>query len=131
MFRRWQVAQSFMKRRPIPVSVVSLLLAAAGAVGFVYHLTELNLRHPFQNHAVWISLVRLLAIIAGVCMLRGRDWARWLAMAWIGFHVVLSAFHPFWELAVHGLVFAVFAWALFRRPATEYFRAGKVEPRAG
>ena len=34
-----------------------------------------------------------LAIVCGVFLLRGHNWARWLALAWIAFHVVLSAFH--------------------------------------
>ena len=111
-----------MNRRPLSVTVVSCLLAAAGAVGFVYHLTELNVRHPFQNDAAWVSLVRLAAIVGGVYMLRGRNWARWLAMAWIGFHVVVSGFHSFPQFAVHAVLFVVFAWVLFRPQAAEYFR---------
>ena len=114
-----------MNRRPLSVTVVSLLLAAAGAVGLVYHLTEVNVRHPFQNDIVWVSLVRLAAIVGGVYMLRGRNWARWLAMAWIGFHVVISAFHSFPQFAVHALLFGVFAWTLFRPQATQYFRSAR------
>jgi len=110
-----------MNRRPLSVTLVSLLLAAAGAVGLVYHFTDLNLRHPFQNDAVWIEVIRLLAVVGGVYMLSGKNWARWLAMFWIGIHVVVSGFHSLPEFAIHGLLFAVFAYILFRRPATEYF----------
>jgi hypothetical protein len=117
--------REFMNRRPLSVTLVSLLLAAAGAVGFVYHFTELNLRHPFQNDAVWVGVIRLLAIVGGVCMLRGKNWARWLAILWVGFHVVVSGFRSFPEFAIHGLLFAIFAYVLFRRPATEYFRTGR------
>jgi hypothetical protein len=114
-----------MKRRPLSVTLVSLLLAAAGAVGFVYHFAELNLRHPFQNDAVWVGVIRLLAVVGGVYMLRGQNWARSLAMLWIGFHVVVSGFHSLPEFAIHGLLFAVFAYVLFRRPATKYFRTAR------
>ena len=110
-----------MNKRPLPVTVLSLLLVAAGAVGVAYHLTELNRHHPFQNDFLLIGLVRLIAIVSGVYMLRGSNWARWLALAWIGFHVVVSAFHSFPEFAFHGLLFAVFAYLLFRPQATEYF----------
>lgn len=115
-----------MKRRPLPVTILSLLIAAAGAVGFAYHLTELNLRHPFQNDVVWVSLIRLIAIVCGVYMLRGRNWARWLAMTWIAFHVIVSAFHSSMEFAFHGMLLAVFAYFLFRPQATEYFRPPRV-----
>jgi hypothetical protein len=115
----------FMNKRPLSVTLVSLLLAAAGAVGLVYHFAELNMRHPFQNDAIWVGVIRLLAIVGGVYMLRGKNWARWLAMVWIGFHVVVSGFHSLLEFAIHGLLFAVFAYVLFRPPATQYFRAEK------
>ena len=109
------------------MTILSILITAAGAVGFAYHLTDLNVRHPFQNDVVWAGLVRLIAIVCGVYMLRGRNWARWLAMVWIGFHVVVSGFHSFPELAVHALLFVVFAYVLLRPRASEYFRARRVE----
>jgi hypothetical protein len=110
-----------MKKRPLPVTLLSLLIAAAGAVGFAYHLNELNWHHPFQNDVLLVELVRLIAIVSGVYMLRGSNWARWLALGWIGFHVVVSAFHSLPQFAFHGVLFAVFAYSLFRRQATEYF----------
>ena len=101
-----------MYKRPLPVTVLSLLLVSAGAVGLVYHLNELNRQHPFQNDFLLIELVRLIAIVGGVYM---------LALVWIGFHVVVSAFHSLPEFAFHGVLFVVFAYFLFRRQATEYF----------
>jgi hypothetical protein len=50
-------------------------------------------------------------------------------MAWIGFHVVVSAFHPLRELAMHIVVFAVFAAALFHRGAAQYFSSLKQPAR--
>ena len=116
-----------MNKRPLSVTLISLLLSAAGAVGFVYHLSDLNLRHPFQNDVVWAGLVRLVAIVCGVYMLLGRNWARCLAVVWIAFHVVVSSFHSFPELAVHALLFVVFTYVLLRPQATKYFRARRVE----
>ena len=116
-----------MNKRPLSVTLISLLIAAAGAVGFVYHLADLNLRHPFQSDVVWAGLVRLVAIVCGVYMLLGRNWARWLALVWIAFHVVVSGFHSFPELAVHALLLVVFAYVLLRPQAAEYFRAARVE----
>ena len=68
-----------MNKRPLSVTIVSCLLAAAGAVGLVYHSTEFKTLHPFPYNTLWVSLVRVLAIVAGVFMLRGSNWARWLA----------------------------------------------------
>ena len=116
-----------MNKRPLPVTLLSFLIAAAGAVGFVYHLTELNWHHPFQNEALFIELVRLIAIVSGVYMLRGSNWARWMALVWIGFHVLVSAFHSLPQFAFHGLLFAVFAYFLFRPQATQYFCSSSTE----
>jgi hypothetical protein len=69
-----------------------------------------------------VGLERALAIVAGGFMLRGSNWARWLSMLWIASHVILGAFHPVTELAIHILVFAVFAFVLFRPDAANYFR---------
>jgi hypothetical protein len=78
-------------RRPLSVTLVSLLLIAAGAVRLVYHVTELNPRQSLESDTVWVSLVRVLAIVAGVFMLRGHTGrAFW---RWCGLHFTLrSAF---------------------------------------
>ncbi len=111
-----------MKKRPLSVLVIGCLYIVTGAIGVAFHLTELRPRHPFQYDIVWASLVSLLAIVSGAYMLRGSNWARWLAIAWIAFHVVLSAFHSPLELVVHALLCAAFAYFLFRPEATQYFR---------
>jgi len=109
--------------RPPSVTLVSLLLIAAGAVGLVYHVTELNPRQSLESDIVWVSLVRVLGIVAGVFMLRGHNWARVLAMAWIAFHVAISFLHSRQQVVMHAMVLAVFAFSLFRSAANQYFRA--------
>ncbi len=111
-----------MPKRPLSVTIIACLFAAAGLMGIVYHLKEFKPQHPFQYEIVWITLVRLLAVVAGVYMLLGKNWARWLALAWIAFHMVVSAFHSLPELAMHALFLAVFAYFLLRPAASEFFR---------
>jgi hypothetical protein len=96
---------------------------ATGALALVYHLSRFKPRNPFAYDGTWASLVGLLALVAGAYMLRAANWARWLAIAWIAFHVVLSAFHSVSQLLFHALLCAVFAYFLFRPPANEYFSA--------
>lgn len=110
-----------MNRRPLSVTVISWLFIAAGTIGFVYHLTEF--KGQFKYELVWVCLVRLFAIVAGLFMLRGSNWARWLLLVWIVYHVILSAFHSLSELAVHSLLLVVVAYFLFRPKASAYFRA--------
>ena len=102
-----------MNQRPLAVTIIGCVYIVMGAIGFAYHFTEFNARHPFQDDFLLVELVRLIAIVCGVYMLRGHNWARWLALAWIAYHVVLSAFHTLPELAMHclflrnpGLVFS-------------------------
>jgi hypothetical protein len=109
-------------RRPISVSVVAWLYIAAGTIGLTAHLAEFVKRRAFHFDAVEIEAVELVGIVSGLFLLRGRNWARWLAVAWIAFHVVLSFFDPLPKLAVHALFCVLIVWALFHRGASRYFR---------
>ena len=55
-------------------------------------------------------------------------WARWLLLAWMGFHVVLSLWHTPVELALHALLLALVAWVLFRPAAAAFFRGATIAP---
>ena len=118
-----------MANRPLSVTLVAWLYIVAGTVGIVYHAREINLRHLFDNDLLLACFVRLLAIVGGVFALRGHNWARWLMLAWIVYHVVLSAFHAPIELAMHTVIAVVVGYALFRRPANVYF--GRTATAAG
>lgn len=111
-----------MKKRPLAVTLVGWLYILAGAIETAFLLPELHLLHPLQNGAVWIGLVRLSAVLFGLYMLRGNNWARWLAVVWMGGHVILAAFASTQMLAVHSLFFAAIAYLLFRPDSKAYFR---------
>jgi hypothetical protein len=108
--------------RPLAVTILGWLYLVVGTCGFVFHLTELDARSLFRYDGVWVELVEVLAIACGIFLLRGRNWARWLAIAWMAFHVGLSALEAFRGFALHCLFGAVIAWLLFRPDATRYFR---------
>jgi hypothetical protein len=114
-----------MNARPVSVTIVGCVYMVVGAIGFVHHLTGFRAGNASRYDVLWIELIQLLAIASGIWMLRGHNWARWLALAWIGFHVILSAFHSLPELAIHGLFLTAIAWFLFRPDATRYFRASR------
>jgi hypothetical protein len=109
-------------KRPIPVTMVAWLYIAVGSMGSVYHFREAFSGHTLQYDGVLVELVELVAILSGAFVLRGHNWARWLAFAWIAFHVVLSAFHSMGEFAMHCAFCGVIAWALFRKDSARYFR---------
>lgn len=107
-----------IRRPPISVLIVAILYLAVGIIGFGYHFPELRAGH---SDAVWIELTEFLAIVAGVFMLLGHNWARWLALVWILFHVALSIGSPR-QLIVHSLICVAIACALFHAHASGFFR---------
>lgn len=115
-----------MNKRPMAVTVVAWLYVLVGVGGLIGHFHDI---FPINRDGVWIAVTEILAIVAGAFMLRGQNWARWLALAWMAFHVVLSAFPVSYALAVHCLFFVVIGWALLQRSAAEYFRGQGLEAR--
>lgn len=109
-------------KRPLSVTILAAVYLATGVFGLVFHFPEL---WAAKADAIEIELTEFAAFVCGVSLLCGKNWARWLAMAWIVFHVVLSAFHPLRELAVHVVFCAVIAGVLFRPAAARYFGASK------
>jgi hypothetical protein len=110
-------------KRPLSVTIIGYLFIAAGTIGVIYHARELKEIFK-QQEVIWTLTVRLLAIIGGVFMLRGANWARWLSVLWIAYHVVLSFFHPAGELAMHAILMIIIVIALFNKKANAYFRRG-------
>ena len=108
-------------KRPWPVSVLGLLFIVAGLVGLLYHVGQ----DRFGWELALVSLLRLLAVIGGIFLLRGRNWARWLTAAWLAFHVAISAFHSREQMAAHAVLLLIVAYFLFKDRAADYF-----EPRA-
>lgn len=106
-------------KRPLGLTILGCVYAAVGAGGFAAHFSALG--RDLWREGVPIEATELLALISGVFLLRGRNWARWLALAWIAFHVILSAFHNWSELAAHCAFCAIIAWVLFRPQAAQYF----------
>lgn len=109
------------KKRPITITSLSWLYIAVGTLGTAGHYGNFWTHKPTVNEFVWITMLGVAAVLAGVFMLRGRSWARWLALAWIAAHVVISVFHPLTELLVHCALLVLFCYLLFRPAAREYF----------
>jgi hypothetical protein len=69
-----------MRNAPLSITIIGCLFVVAGAVGLVYHATEFKAGGPLQYDAVWVCLLRLVAIICGAFMLRGNNLARSLLL---------------------------------------------------
>ena len=109
-----------MKKAPIPVIVVSVLFIVAGSVGFVYHFKELFAPNTQLNEILWIQFVRVLAIVCGLLLLLSVNQARWLAIAWLLYHVVIGAFHSTMQMISH-IVLLLFVVVLLYLPKSSAF----------
>ena len=110
-----------MPRRPLSITIISWLFIIFGSIALIGGLVTTDL----QSHW-YVHLSRLLQIVAGVFMLYGRNWARWLLVAWIAFHVIISALHSVLFLLMHVAIFSVILFFVFRRRASAYFNAADV-----
>ena len=115
-----------MKVRPLSITIISWLFMIFGSIALLSGLLPLTgadtaqLVAEFKTHWM-VHLSRLAAVVSGLFMLRGHNWARWLLVAWIVFHIVLGALHGWLQLLTHVLIFSVILVILFRRNAREYF----------
>ena len=106
-------------QRPRSITIISWLFIVFGTVALLYGLVQGG---DLKGH--WfVHLSRFLQIVAGVFMLYGLNWARWLLVAWIVFHIVLGALHGPVQLMLHVVIFSVILFFVFRRQASAYFLA--------
>jgi len=110
-----------MKRPPIPVIIISVVFILVGVGGLIAGISPIIKNHEVRLDSVIVTVSGLTALLSGIFMLRGANWARWLCVAWMAFHAVVSILHTTLELAIHILVLIVLAIVLFRTSAA-WFR---------
>jgi uncharacterized membrane protein HdeD (DUF308 family) len=104
------------RKIPAPVTLVACLYLAVGVGGLFVHFSERG-----QPDWIWVELTEALAVVCSVFLLLAQNWARWLAVAWMAFHVAISIGEPP-KLAMHGLFLVAIVWGLFRGDAGRYFQ---------
>jgi hypothetical protein len=111
-----------MKSRSLPVLIVAILLIVVGVVGFIYHLGDFS--DPNQELYITISveILRIIAIITGVLLLRKINLGRWLAVGWVALHVIISAFNSVQEMLMHLAILIIITVLLFLPSSSAYFR---------
>ena len=111
-----------MKRRPRSITIISWLFIIFGTIALINGVWPIT---DFKSHW-YVHLSRFLQIVAGVFMLYGRNWARWLLFAWVVFHIGVGALNGWVSLAMHVVIFSVILFFVFRRDANVYFAGGSV-----
>jgi hypothetical protein len=105
-------------KRPLAVTILGCLFIAVGTLGLLYHSTE----KPRDLSIILISSVRLLAIVGGIFLIKGRNWARWLVLAWMALHIGISAFDSLSQTIAHAVLLLVIGYFLLTPPASKYFQ---------
>jgi hypothetical protein len=112
---------SIMKRPPLPVLIVATVLILAGVVGFFYHLKDFADPAEKLYVVVLVELLRIVAIVSGILLLRGSNYGRWLSIAWVLLHVVISMFNSIEQTITHALVLAIVCILLYLPVSSLYF----------
>jgi uncharacterized membrane protein HdeD (DUF308 family) len=108
-------------KRPFEVTVIGWLFIVVGIASTVYHL----LKDSLDRWTAPILLIGAIAVMAGVYLLRGAGWARWLILAWLAFHVVVGALNSLQDALPHLVLLLVVAYFLLGPPTKKYFRSSQ------
>ena len=105
------------------VVLVGVLFLILGALDLWRGLAPLFASAPHWHMAaddVEVLAIGIAAIVGGIYVLRGANWARWLLAAWMALHVAISIGQPS-ALVAHLVIFGFVAWLLFRSGASPHF----------
>ena len=114
-----------MKNRPLPVLIVAILFLIAGLVGFSYHITDFFEPGEKLYVTLAVELLRILAFVCGILLLRANNTGRWLSIAWILLHVLISAFNSTSEMIAHIVLLIFVSILLFLPVSSSYFQNKK------
>lgn len=122
-----------MSKRPRPITVISWIFIVFGSIallaGLLPNVNTTAAQRVAELKGHWyVHVVRVVMVLGGVFMLYGFNWARWLLVGWLAFHVIIGVLHSPFQLLVHSLLFVVVVYFLFRPPASAYFRGTRSEP---
>jgi hypothetical protein len=104
-------------KRPFAVTFLGCLFIVVGLANSIFYLSK----SPLDRWAVPISFIGTIAVVGGIFLLKGRNWARWLLLAWLAFHVVVSALNSLSGSVVHLVLLVAIAYFLLTPPDSRYF----------
>ena len=106
-------------KRPFAIAFLGWLFIFVGLAALLYHL----IKGTLDFWMITIVLFELVAVLAGIFLLKGRNWARWLLMAWVAIHVYIGAGHSLSAGVPHLLLLIAIGYFLFTPPDSHYFRS--------
>lgn len=106
-------------KRPFSVAFLGWLFIVVGLAALCYHLVKGSL----DFWMIPIALFELTGILAGIFLLKARNWARWLVLIWLAFHVVGRALDSLSSSVPHLLLLIAVGYFLFTQPDSRYFES--------
>jgi hypothetical protein len=111
-----------MRKRPLSVSFTGCVfvvvgcasLAGALAKSFAQSSSAVENGRDGALDSALVATSAILALVGGAFLFRASNWARWLCLAWMGGHVVISLHHSLQQVVVHGVFLAIIVFFLFR-----------------
>ena len=125
-----------MNARPRSITIIGWIFVAYGCIalvgsvlpliGVAGSLTTAEIEARPVEYGL-ISALRVAAGVGGAFMLRGSNWARWLIVAWMAYHVVISIERSPVQVAVHAVFLVLLLYFLLHPKASAYFRGANAE----
>jgi hypothetical protein len=119
--------------RPISVSVVAWAIIALNFLG-IFLLVRASVLVPLTGGQIAYGYLGLaVAIVSGIFILTGKNWARWLYVLWctMGLAYALTTLPDPLPLIPGALKTAIIAFVLFRKPANLFFSRGSATAVVG
>jgi len=116
-----------MNKRPLIVTIISLLFLIVGlgsigkSVWFVIGANHGVSRQKELLDGAIVCVSGLIALVSGIFMWRGANWARWLCIVWLALHVIIGALHSTSELIAHTVLLLVIGTLLLLPGVSRYF----------
>lgn len=105
------------------VLAVGVLFLVLGALDLYRGIAPLLASAPRWHMAIddaEVLVIGIAAIVGGIYVLRGANWARWLLAVWMALHVAISIDQPS-ALLAHAVIFGFVAYMLFNARASTHF----------
>ncbi|MFL5523894.1 MAG: hypothetical protein ACJ8AF_07250 [Gemmatimonadaceae bacterium] len=100
--------------------VVGAIFLILGALDIWRGIAPLFTSGHMATDDAEVLAIGIAAIVGGIGVLRGMNWARWLLAVWATFHVAISVGQPK-QFVAHLVIFGGIVYLLFRRRASGYF----------
>ncbi|ABB09883.1 hypothetical protein Bcep18194_A6289 [Burkholderia lata] len=124
-------------KRPISLTILAWIIIVTNAITCIY--TPFTIGMPTTQALlsqyllpVWATLgisviLEVVNVVVGIAILKGREWSRKTYIATAVFSFAFSFINmpaSMYAVLIPGvLLFALFVYLMFRRPATAYFQA--------